>query len=114
MFSQQKNTNTNTKSQGLFKNFTMILNQITDSDQFRGLNSTAKTLYYTLRKYSNAAHKPCWPSNKILTNDLNCSERTITRAFTDLKKSGLIKAEMVGKRRLICFLAPIKVDKKGP
>lgn len=50
----------------------------------------ARNLYVLLRSYANTEGR-CFPSNKVLALDLDCSERTIQRLFSILMKAGWVR-----------------------
>lgn len=54
------------------------------------LPSRAKIVYVYLCDRANKDGL-CWPSQKLIANDLNISISTVERAIGDLRKAGFIK-----------------------
>lgn len=55
------------------------------------ISATAKALYLVLAVFRNRETDECYPSNGYLAKALGLSERTVTRALTELVDSGVIE-----------------------
>lgn len=60
------------------------------------LGTSATVVYIGIRKHLNDKTHKCYPSNRTLQEELNLSDKTITKAVKKLKEIGLIKVK-VGK-----------------
>ena len=69
------------------------------------LGISATIVYIGIRRHLNDKTHRCFPSNRLLQNELNLSDKTITKAIRLLRDVGLIKVK-VGKGGCYNYIFP--------
>ena len=69
------------------------------------LGVSATVVYIGIRRHLNDKTHRCFPSNRLLQNELNLSDKTITKAIRLLRDVGLIKVK-VGKGGCYNYIFP--------
>lgn len=85
------------------------------------LSQTAKFIFTVLCTFAGWNSRGCWPSNKVLAEIADVSERTVIRAYKELEERGVIsrsarfkdKAQTTSYTQIIGHNAPCYEDEKS-
>ena len=85
------------------------------------LSQTAKFIFTVLCTFAGLKGRGCWPSNKVLADIADVSERTVIRAYKELEERGVIsrsarfkdKAQITSYTQIIGHNAPCYEDEES-